>query len=151
MKNKDQRGVVTIEMNGQTFRAEVGLGSSYCDRENNPQNFTFGFKADSPEAFKALADYCNEHIKAREAAELLKEEEKSVYARCCASGCQNKAEWTCGTWQFCDECAKEHVEITGEGEGFSRWGTSRRIGQAVILAHNIRFDLKHLLVEIPTK
>jgi hypothetical protein len=106
MKNRDQRGVVTIEMNGQTFRAEVGLGSSYCDRENNPQNFTFGFKADSPEAFKALADYCNEHIKAREAAELLEEKEKSVYARCCASDCQNKAEWTCGTWQFCDECAK---------------------------------------------
>ncbi len=148
MTNKDQRGVVTIEMNGQTFRAEVQLGSSWFG-DDDPRIFTFGFIADSPEALKALADYCNEHIKAREAAELLEEKGKSVYARCCASDCQNKAEWTCGTWQFCDECASQHVEITGEGEGFSRWGTSRRIGQAVILAHNVRFDLKHLLIEIP--
>jgi len=69
MKNRDQRGVVTIEMNGQTFRAEVELGSSYSDRENDPRRFTFGFLADSPEAYKALSAYCREHMNAREAEE----------------------------------------------------------------------------------
>ena len=70
MKNKDQRGVVTIEMNGQIFRAEVELGSSYSDAMNGDgRSFTFGFLADSPEAYKALNDYCREKMNARKAAE----------------------------------------------------------------------------------
>jgi len=70
VKNKNQRGVVTIEMNGQTFRAEVELGSSYSDAMNGDgRRFTFGFLADSPEAYKAMNAYCREHMNARKAAE----------------------------------------------------------------------------------
>jgi DNA-binding protein YbaB len=72
MKNKDQRGVVTIEMNGQTFRAEVQLGSSWFG-DDDPRIFTFGFIADSPEAYIALKAYCREHMNAREAAEKIEQ------------------------------------------------------------------------------
>jgi hypothetical protein len=70
----------------------------------------------------------------------------TVYAKCSMANCMNVAEWVIGTWQCCDECAKQHVTETQKGWGYSRWGTSSRAGQAAILAHNIQYNLSHNLI-----
>ncbi len=82
-------------------------------------------------------------------------------AKCSFDKCTNPAEWVIGTWQCCDEhakkwvigtwqCCDEHakkwVVEKSEGEGISRWGTSKRIGQKAILGHNVLFKLDHLLI-----
>ncbi len=71
-----------------------------------------------------------------------------VYAKCSMFSCMNQAEWSMGTWQLCDECAKLWITETGRGWGQSVFGTSRRIGQKAILAHNLQFNLIHNLVAI---
>jgi hypothetical protein len=70
----------------------------------------------------------------------------NVYAKCCFNECTYKAEWSMGTWQCCDKCAKKWIIETERGYGFSPWGTSSRIGQDAILKHNIQFNLKHYLI-----
>jgi hypothetical protein len=69
-----------------------------------------------------------------------------VYAKCSFAQCLNEAQWVMGTWQCCDECAKQWITETKAGNHISRWGTSSRIGQANILAHNLRFNLTHYLI-----
>lgn len=70
----------------------------------------------------------------------------SLFAKCCFTDCNNKAEWIMGTWQCCDECAKTWITQTEDGWGFSKCGTSRRTGQESILAHNVKWNLKYYLV-----
>ena len=67
-------------------------------------------------------------------------------AKCSFDKCTNPAEWVIGTWQCCDEHAKKWVVEKSKGEGLSRWGTSKRIGQKAILGHNVLFKLDHLLI-----
>jgi len=79
---------------------------------------------------------------------IIKETKHNLYAKCSFSKCNNKAEWIMGTWQCCDECAKLWIIKTQKDYGYAPWGTSSRIGQNVILKHNIQFNLKHHLVNI---
>ena len=78
------------------------------------------------------------------ATEKLNKTETQI-AVCSFSECENPAEWVIGTWQCCDEHAKEWVTKSSEDEGFSFWGTSKRIGQKAILAHNIKFNLPFII------
>ena len=75
-----------------------------------------------------------------------KQENQKLYAKCGFGDCKNKAEWTIGTWQCCDECAKKWVIETSPGYGYSKWGTSSRIGQAAILSQNKQFNLHFYLL-----
>jgi hypothetical protein len=68
---------------------------------------------------------------------------KKIYAKCAFKECENKATWVMGTWQCCDKCAKMWITE----EGYSPWGTSRRIGQKAILKHNQTYHLDHFIVK----
>jgi hypothetical protein len=72
---------------------------------------------------------------------------EKLVAKCSFDTCNNPAEWVMGTWQCCDKCAETYIIVTDNDWGYSRWGTSRRIGQEAILAHNVRYDLKHNLMK----
>ncbi|MER2511139.1 MAG: hypothetical protein ABTQ25_01730 [Nitrosomonas ureae] len=59
----------------------------------------------------------------------------SKYAKCLVSGCIQKAEFICNTDQLCEEHMNKF------------YGSGVKIGQAAILAHNVKFNLNYLLVE----